>query len=406
MRKPIAFINAEAVDGQVELSWYASTPMFEGDPGDEFSSFRVYRKEEGEFTFGQDYEEFFLGVDGADAELLFEGELTPANGRKYTYVDRAAAVGCTYSYFVQTKTSTRIGPAPVKVRDTRVWWPYDYQVGRLQGLADGSSGRAKLYWCGTTGAGRRIPCVEVGSGVKTLGLVGLIHAGEAGPELIIPALKSLLANHPDLLRKVRVVAVPAVNIDAREQLVRGIPWYLRTTPPGVDVNRNFPADWHEIEYGYGLDSSDPHSVTYRGRHPASAPETQAVISVFTDTRPDVVLSCHCLAGICGLPAIAPRKAAEDQDYAHECRHIIQLYAEGLYPEKEFADNWLHFGCSAGSLPTWLYDLGRIPAFDLEGCQTVTEERSRTDLTDLPAIKEYQQRHARAIENLIRGYLAP
>jgi len=404
MRKPIAFAKAEAVDGKVVLTWYASTPLFEGDADDEFSIFRVYRREEKDFTFGHDYAEYFLGVDGADAGLLYEGEIEPSNGRKYTYTDVDVTVGTTYSYFVQTKNSGRVGPFPAKVRDLRVWWPYTYTISRLEQLVQLSRGQAELDWCGTTGAGRKIPCLRVGGGAKTLGLAGLVHAGEAGPELIIPAIEHLVRNAPDLLERVKLVAIPSVNIDAREEMVRGTPWYLRVTPLGVDINRNFPVQWDETELGYGLNSSDPDSLTYRGPSPASAPETQAVVSVFSDDRPDIVFSLHCLASICGMPALTTRLAEGDAEYSEKCRRIIESYAKGLYPEAEFQDSWFSFACTAGSLPSWLYQLDKIPTLDVEGCAVPQEEPCRQDKTDITLLQDYQERHARAIETVIREHL--
>jgi len=292
----------------------------------------------------------------------------------------------------------------VKVRDNRVWWPYDTMVSRLEQLVELSQGRATLDWCGTTGAGRKIPCLRVGRGAKTLGLAGLVHAGEAGPELIIPAIEHLVRSAPDLLEKVRVVAIPSVNIDAREEMVRGTPWYLRVTPLGVDINRNFPVHWDETEFGYGLDSSDPDSLTYRGPSPASAPETQAVVSVFSEDRPDIVFSLHCLASICGMPALTTRLAVEDAEYFGKCRRIVESYAQGLYPEAKFQDQWLSFACSAGSLPSWLYQLDGIPAFDVEGCAVPREAPCRQDRTDIALLQDYQERHTRAIKTVVREHL--
>ena len=403
MRKPISFLKAKATDGRVVLSWCKSTPMVQSDPGDEFSVFRVYRRSEEAFTFGKDYEEFFLGADHAGAELIFGGTLEATGDRRFTYVDDTVAVGCTYSYFIQTKHSVPVGPLPVKVRDPQVWWSYEFLMARLRRLVDRRPALVRLDECGRTVAGRPIPCVRAGRGRPVLGLVGLIHAGEAGPELIVPALESIVENQPELLAKAGIVAVPAVNIDARQRLAEGVPWYLRVNPQGVDLNRNFPGRWDEIEHGYGFDSSDADSATYRGPEPASAPETQAVVAVFSDERPDAVLSFHALASICALPALAAKTAKDDAPYAARCRRLVELYAKGLYPDTAFSDKWFSFGCSAGSLPTWLHEAHGIPALDLESGACEPEKRSHIDLTDLPLLADYRHRHTRAIRTVLQDW---
>lgn len=403
MRKPISQLRARVCDGAVELTWYKSTPMFTDAvaAAAELAVFRIRRQRHDAFTFGQDYAEYFRGRHGDEtAELVHEGPLEAHNDRKYTFIDDTVEVAATYAYTIQTRTSEPIGPLPVRVRDPEVWWSYDELRSRLAALAGQAPERVRITGCGHSAGGREIPCIEIGQQGPILGLVGLIHAGESGPELIVSALAQLLARRPALFDRARVVALPTVNVDAREQMARGVPWYLRTTPQGVDLNRNFPADWDTVEYGYGLDSSDPDAGTYRGPAPASAPETRAVMAVFEAQRPDAVFSMHCLAGICGMPALAPRKAQEDAAYADRCRALVECYGAGLYGGDAEASGWLHFGTSAGSLPAWLYDLDRIPAFDLEGGRVDAEIPCVTDATDRDLIHRYQDRHARAIEAVL------
>lgn len=403
MRKTILQPNAIAENGKVTLSWYKSTPLFNEASASEFDHFRIHRMEE-KFTFGEDYEEFFLDTDGTDAQQIFEGSLEAINNRKYVFQDDSVETGRTYSYFVQTQTSCRIGPIPVRVRDPEVWWSHEYMMSRLKSLCEQSEGIANLSICGRTSQGKEIPCLEVGGGSKILGLVGLIHGGESGPELIIPAISRLLDESPQLFQKVRIMAIPAANIDSREKMVRGTPWYIRTNHQGVDLNRNFPAHWETAEYGYGLDSSDPASMTYRGPYPASAPETQAVMSVFKKHSPDAVFSFHCLAGICGMPALVSKRAADDKEYNCKCMRIVDVYGKGLFPELDFSEKWLRHSGSSGSLPAWLYELDRIPAFDLEGGIDDNAERCKVDHTDRVLIEEYQNRHARAIKVLITDWM--
>ena len=402
MRKPITRPTATAVDGATELTWLKSTPMFQERNQEEFSRFRIYRREEA-FVFGEDYQEYFLDTGHAGAELVFDGSLEPDNNREYRYRDEAVLTGHTYSYWIQTAHSSPIGPLPVRVRDPEVWWSYQRLMSALEALRDAAPDLVRLSFCGKTSLGVDIPRLVVGNGKRGIGLVGLIHGGESGPELIVPALIRLAEEARALLAHVRILAIPSVNIDAREMQVKGVPWYLRTNHQGVDLNRNFPAQWEETDYGYGLDSSAPDSGTYRGPYAASAPETQAVIAGLQDEPLDALFSYHSLAGICGLPALAPRSAGACSRYAQRCTSLIEIFRSGLYPEPQFAGEALRFGCSAGSLPTWLYEHARVPAFDLEGGLNPTSlSQCRKDETDLKLLKEYQDRHFAAIRAVLEA----
>lgn len=400
MRKPISNLKAVCADGRVVLTWYKATPFMGAEHEAEFASFRVLRREVPAFVFGADYEEFFWGMGPEGAEAVFQGPLPASNGRKFAWTDDAVRPRTTYAYFVETAQSRPVGPAPVRVRDAEVWWTHSVLKARLERLAGRWPGLASLGVCGCTAAGREIFCLEVGHSGPAIALVGLIHGGESGPELIVPALEELLARSPGLFGKARVVAVPSVNADAREALARGVPWYLRTTPQGVDLNRNFPAGWEERELGYGLDSADPDSGTYRGPAPASAPETRAVMDALERCRPAAVFSCHWLASVCGLPALCARRAAEDGEYMAKCRRLAEEFGKGLCPEKTPEAKWLKPNSSSGSLSAWVYETFGAPCFDLEGSVVDEGRLWATDQTDPATIAEWQERHARGIGRVL------
>ena len=83
-----------------------------------------------------------------------------------------------------------------------------------------------------------------------MALIGAVHAGESGPELIVPALGYMAAHYPKELRDKSIIALPSVNIDRREDLVRGVPWHLRTNAVNVDLSRSFPGEWQKVQYDY------------------------------------------------------------------------------------------------------------------------------------------------------------
>lgn len=396
MRKLITGLRAVVEGRCVLLSWYRASTAVD----DDVASWRIYRRQEDGFTFGVDYEEYFAGLTADGAEQVFDGPLDAINGRRFICRDEDVKPGRTYSYFVAAKTGPIVGPAPVRVRDEQVWWSYDQLIVRLRGLAQAHPRTARLTMCGQTVGGLEIPALEIGRGAHTLGLVGLIHPGESGPELIVPAMERLLKDSPELFEKARVLALPAVCIDSRERMVRGTPWYLRTNARGVDLNRNFPADWEKASLMYGLDSSEPDSVTYRGLGPGSEPETQAVMSVLAEQPPDLLLSYHSLSSICGLPGLVSTLAGQDADYQRIARRAINAFGGGLFPERSPQDNWLKSASTHGSLSTWLYRIGAGPAIDLEGGLCGGIEQFRADQTDTALLSEYQERHTRAIGVLL------
>ncbi len=402
MQKPILRLKGRLDRGTVLLSWLKSSPFFQSQNETEFSPTRVWRQEVG-FVFNEDYEEFFLNLAFKGAELLFEGQLPAAQKRRYQYRDETAVVGKTYAYWIQTRTSQPIGPIPVRVRDMEIWWPYKKIQQEIQSLAELNPGLVQVFSCGYTAQGREIPAVQIGSSPQRLALVGLIHAGESGPELIVPALRRLLQQDPHLFDEVSILAVPGVNLDAREELVTGTPWYLRTNHQGVDLNRNFPAHWEQIEYGYGLDSSDPDSVTYRGPRAGSAPETQALLELFNSRPVKLLLSYHALASICGLPALVSKFGASDDDYTTQCRRIIKIFARAFGLSPELVQQQPRFACSAGSLSTWFYEHGKIPAFDLEeGCNKTALQLCRRDETTQEILQQYREQHYQAIKALLEA----
>ncbi len=84
----------------------------------------------------------------------------------------------------------------------------------------------------------------------------------------------------------------------------------------VNINRNFPGTWGTVD--------ETPVLNWPGPYPASEPETQAVIQVMSETRPDFVQSTHC----CGNLWLHPYGAAQlghapDYDmYTNICGHVF------------------------------------------------------------------------------------
>jgi len=406
-RKDLMRLRAKALDGEVRLSVYKSTPAFQSKTGQErFRTIRIYRREEPAFTFGQDYAEYFDGLSYQDAELIFEGPLEATNNRKFAYVDSTAETGSTYAYWMAPAEGAPTGPAAVKVRDPEVWWTPEKIEQTTDALQKNHPDVVTVNTIGQTVRGQKLRVIRLGTGNRRIALVGALHAGESGPELMIPAFERILAEHKELLAHVSIAAIAAVNLDERQRLAEGTPWYLRTNANGVDLNRNYPADWDTVDYGYGLDTSDPDSMTYRGPAPASEPETRAVMDLLRADPVEAVYAFHCLASICGAHLLGPKCATKDEAFKAKCTGFATAYGLGMDRSLP-ADSVFRFGTTAGSLPAWCYRELGVPAFDLEISSRETEAREKcvVDRTDRPLLEAYQQRHTNGLRAVLEAMVA-
>ncbi len=402
--KSLGFLSARVENRQVVLSAYKTYRYFEdAAPAGEFERVRIQRIAT-DFVFGTDYEECFQGCKPGEQDVIFEGALAAGNHRKYTFVDNHVEAGRTYTYFMGSRSAAvpPVGPVAIKVRDWELWWPYQEVMRRMSALAARHPALAQFLEIGKTARGKALHALKLGSGPRVMGLVGIIHAGESGPELILPALEKLLEESPTLFQRVTVLAIPSVNWEEREREVRGLPWYLRCNSNAVDLNRNFPADWETIEYGYGLDSSDPDSMTYRGPSPASEPETQALMRLFTAHPPTVVYSYHAMASITGSFSLAAKCGESDSAYCKLAERWSSLYG-AAFAGPDQNTSGLRFACTSGSLPAWIYRQFGAPCFDLENCKSIPKTAAR-DVVDRETLRKFQLKHEQGIRAAV-GALA-
>lgn len=108
-----------------------------------------------------------------------------------------------------------------------------------------------------------------GRKVPTVVLIATMHGNEAAPRQI---LQALVKGEP--VRRLDLWVVPTYNPD-------GLAAGTRKNARGVDLNRNYPYRWADLDGGYES-----------GSGPASEPETKAMMGFLRDVRPDHILSFH------------------------------------------------------------------------------------------------------------------
>lgn len=121
--------------------------------------------------------------------------------------------------------------------------------------------------------GRDIVAYHLGEprrrGVPTVVLMSTMHGNEPDTRHILFGFKD---GRPVV--GVDLWIVPTYNPD-------GLARRTRKNARGVDLNRNFPYKWADLDGRYES-----------GRKPASEPETRAMMRFLKDVRPDYILSFH------------------------------------------------------------------------------------------------------------------
>jgi murein peptide amidase A len=118
--------------------------------------------------------------------------------------------------------------------------------------------------------GRPIHAWRLGEpGRRRVVMLSTMHGNEPHTRQILAALRD---GRP--IRGIDLWVVPVVNPD-------GLARHTRRNARGVDLNRNFPHDWADLDGNY---ESGPRA--------ASEPETRAVMAFLRQVRPRRVLSFH------------------------------------------------------------------------------------------------------------------
>lgn len=351
-------VNGETGDQHVRLSFKAP----------ENEKITVYRRVEKGFTFGVDYEDYFNGMLPSLDDVIFTGTVETVDGWS-VYEDGAVEKSAIYVYWVGMGSSEKeiAGPAPVKVRDSRVWWHFDAVDGKMKELAEKYS-CAEIINVGETVEHRPLNALIIGNRERIIAGVGAVHAGESGPEIMMTVAEQLLSESPELFEKVGLAILPTVNADMRERIASGNPWYIRKNKNGVDLNRNFDGNWETVKFAYGVTTDDPNGVTYRGPYPNSEPETQAVIRFITTVDPIITFSYHWLASITCDSFLCGSSYDENTERHKRFCDLARPYSEA-FRRAAGADIWtgrmVHPLASPGGFGEWGYCHGYYTV-DVEG----------------------------------------
>ena len=126
---------------------------------------------------------------------------------------------------------------------------------------------------GTSIEGRPITADRYGTpGGRRVLVIGVIHGDEDAGVAIIDELRER-----DVPDGVELWVIESMNPDGQAD-------QNRQNANQVDLNRNFPHKWGVI--------GEPGNSQYAGTGPASEPETQAMVNLITQLRPDIAVWYH------------------------------------------------------------------------------------------------------------------
>lgn len=117
-------------------------------------------------------------------------------------------------------------------------------------------------------------------------VIGGIHADEYSAVSIIFKWMKILDKHHSGI--VHWKFIPVSNPDGLFQTPA-----TRQNGNGVDLNRNFPSsDWQKLALKYWKEKAYSSPRRYPGKYPASETETQWLVKVIGEFKPDIVVSVH------------------------------------------------------------------------------------------------------------------
>jgi predicted deacylase len=209
-----------------------------------------------------------------------------------------------------------------------------------------AEGEARVI--GTSVVGRPLTVFQFGRGAREVMIAAGIHGGyEWNTIALADALIGLLRREPERVPSdTTLFILRALNPDGE---ARSHSYAGRANENGVDLNRNWPVNWHP---DWNRDSCWAYLPITGGPHPASEPEVRAVMAFVLDHDLEALISYHSAAlGI--FPGGEPPDLAS------------QRLAEAIAAVSGYRYPPLDYGCEyTGGFVDWATSLG-IAAVDLE-----------------------------------------
>lgn len=156
---------------------------------------------------------------------------------------------------------------------------------------------------GKTLEGRNIHAVKISDHAKldekepTILVNAMHHAREVmTPEITTDMIDYLTSNYgrdpkvTDWVTQNEIWVIPMLNLDGNNKMWNKDWMWRKNTRNGhgVDINRNYPTGWNSCNGSSGWTTAQD----YRGTHPASEPETQAMMNFVSTIKPVFNISYH------------------------------------------------------------------------------------------------------------------
>lgn len=167
-------------------------------------------------------------------------------------------------------------------------------------------GEPQLASIGKSVEGRDIWALRLGQGRRRVLFTGALHGREWIATEILLRLSEQLA-HEFSYSNLTLAVVPMLNPDgvvaAARQTDRVHKSRQKSNARGVDLNRNFDADWK----GAGIDPEPSFTDgNYPGEAPFSEPETAVIRDLVEEFDPEVVADWHFRGGLLDIEHGGPR----------------------------------------------------------------------------------------------------
>jgi hypothetical protein len=272
-----------------------------------------------------------------------------------------------------------------KVGPATVFPYYPLLTAELERLAAENPGLVKLTSAGESHAGLDLWMLEIanfddvnqGNGTplgerETLYIDGGTHSNEYSAVYFVTEIAQFLLDEYDTNETAQWIVdnrhtflIPLVNPDGSNA-------FGRLNAEAVNVNRNFPAIWGEVD--------ESPVVNNPGPYPASEPETQTVLEVLEEIEPDYVNSIHC----CGNLWLHPYGHEDWQAEPDDLQTFTEICEEVFYDVREDCGPiWSTIDPASGTTAdtgyhlhgasSWTYEMSGRGAIAPWGQPVVTED---------------------------------